>query len=907
MVRSKREVCEVGTGLDWHSLAIEEVFRELSTSERGLDEDEAKRRLELFCRNELILRKPPSLYAVFFRQFLSPLIYILMAAAILSLVIGEAEDFFFIAVVLLFNAVLGSTQEWRAIRSAEALQDLLALDVKVRRGGRERVIPSEDLVPGDIVFLEPGSKVPADVRLASATDLSINEALLTGEAAPASKITEPLDAAAVVSDRDNMAFAGTVVTGGKGLAVVTETRMNTQAGRIAGQATSGEVAESPLLIRMNRFTRWIGLFALGTGVLINFIFLFRGEDWAHALLLTAALLVAAIPEGLPIAVTVALSIGTKRMAARNVIVTRLSAVESLGSCTAIATDKTGTLTLNQQTAKRLVLPDLAVFDVTGQGYSGEGAVEQAAGGEAGDASLSAARELARVGAVVNDGHLMRDDGEWKYGGDVIDVAFLALAYKLGLAPEDMRNEAAVREEIPFSSERKYQAALYRAGSEDRVGVKGAPEVVIELCRADDTAGGGEPGGGLEAVERMAEELTEEGYRVLAVAEGRASDAAAGLREDELPPLTLLGMVAMIDPLRPEVPAAVANCHQAGVRVVMVTGDNPGTALAVAREAGIAGEWGEVMTGRELAALAPESAEGKAAINARNVFARVEPLQKVDIVAGLLGAGNFVAVTGDGVNDAPALRRANIGVAMGSGTDLAKDTAEIIIADDNFASIEAGIEQGRYAYDNIRKVVLLLISTGLAEVLLFLFCLVFNLPIALTAVQFLWLNLVTNGVQGVVLAFEGGEPGAMARAPRDPEERVFNAAMLQEVFLAGFVMGILAFVTWWWLIESGWELPEARNLVLLLMVMLESVQTFNSRSEFDSTFRVPLSRNWILVGGVIAAQTIQLGAIFLPFLHGVLETDPVTATEWFAIFGLSLLLLVVMELFKWARHRRARER
>jgi P-type Ca2+ transporter type 2C len=894
--KERRYPGEAEKATAWHALAAQDVFAELDSGEKGLSAEEVETRRERYGTNTLPSAKPPSLLRVFLRQFLSPLIYILIAAAGLSIAIGDVKDSIFIFAVIMLNAVLGTYQEWKALKSASELQDLLKVSARVRRDGSEKAVDAEELVPGDIVLLESGDKVPADLRLVGeARNLRIDESLLTGESHPSEKSTGELEEKTPVSDRANMAFAGSVVAAGRGMGVVAATGMATEVGKIAEEVTGAETSKSPLLIRMERFTRQISYFVMGVGAVFAAVYILLGTEWSEAVLLTVALLVSAIPEGLPVAVTVALSIGTSRMAERNVIVRRLSAVESLGSCTCIASDKTGTLTMNEQMVRLVALAGGADFEVSGSGYSGEGEVTAAGNGGSNGEVRTQLERLARVAVITNGGRLLREDGEWRHQGDAMDVALLALGFKVGLDPEEVRESVELVDEIPFESERKYEARLYREGSGLKVGIKGAPEVLLDLCCGEDEAG-------MEELKERAEHLTENGYRVLAVAEGDAGEEPAGdFGEESFPPLELLGLVAMIDPLRPEAKDAVAECAEAGVKVVMVTGDNPGTAFAVAEEAGIAEDRDDVITGKELEELASSDPERMAeAVNSSRVFARVAPLQKVDIVQGLLDGGHFVAVTGDGVNDAPALRRANIGVAMGSGTDVAKDTAEIIIADDNFASIVAGIEQGRFAYENIRKVIYLLISTGLGEIILFTMAVAWGLEIALVAVQLLWLNLVTNGIQGVALAFEAGEPGAMSRSPRDPEEGIFNPLMLQQVAISSIFIGLIAFFTWWWLKGSGWEVADARNLVLLLMVLLENVHVFNCRSEYLSAFRVPLRNNRILILGVLAAQGIHIVSMYIPFMQDILGVSPVTFVQWLYMLLLALILLVAMEAFKLVR-------
>ena len=923
--------------LPWHALSpLDAVQRLKSDAGLGLTAAEVERRQQEYGPNTLPGREPPTLLAIILHQFANPLIYVLLAAAVVSAAIGELKDAVFILLVIALNATIGTIQERKAESSAAALQQLLSIQVRVRRDGRDRTAPAEELVPGDIVVLESGNKVPADLRLLEARGLEMDESFLTGESQAALKTIEVLPDKTGVSDRRNIAFAGAMTTTGRGVGLVVATGQETEVGKIARSVAEDAGSKPPLLIRMERFARQISFIVLGASAGLAVIALGQGIAWLEVFFLAVALAVSAIPEGLPVALTVALSIATSRLARRNVIVRKLTAVESLGSCQIIASDKTGTLTVNQQTVKLLRLPGGEDFAVTGEGYDGQGEV-QTTGGKAPlpDAARGRLACLARAAVICNEGELERADksgaggpeqdeqdvpgghseqgarGAWRHSGDAMDVALLALGYKLDLPPRAVRASVAMLGAVPFESERRFAAQAYRDRDSGavKVAVKGAAETVLPLCR--DMAG---PDGVVdldrEGMEAAALELAENGQRVLVVAEGSLSDESAGQRLDEagLPPLTLLGLVGFIDPLRPEAKAAVAECRRAGVAVVMITGDHPATARAIASELGIAENKADVITGDELVAAGePGSPQYLDTVLRHDVFARVSPLQKLDIVGALVSSGRFVAVTGDGVNDAPALRRANIGVAMGSGTDVAKDTAEMIVTDDNFASIVAGIEEGRFAYDNVRKVTYLLIATGAAEVLLFTLSLLAGLPLPLLAVQILWLNLVTNGIQDVALAFEGGEPGAMRRPPRRPDEGIFNRLMVQQTVVSGLVMGLVAFGLWVWLApESDAEIAAGRNLLLLLMVLLQNVHVFNCRSEYVSAFKVPLERNTILVFGVLAAQGLHILAMRIPFMQNLLRIEPIAFSKWGMLLLMALPILLVMEVFKLIRLRGSRQ-
>lgn len=884
--------------MSWHALPEERVLEKLQTTPAGLSDQQVAERLAEFGPNTLPVKPPPTLPAVFLHQFLSPLIYILLVAGAVSSLLGEIKDAVFIFVVVLLNATIGTYQEWKAERSAAALQSLLKIYARVKRNGQQKQVTADELVPGDVVLLESGNRVPADLRLIQTNNLAIDEAFLTGESLATDKSLAPLAEDSPISERANIAFAGSTVTSGRGIGVVVATGLHTEVGRIAETVTSAAMTKPPLVVRMERFARQTSYAVLGASAVLALVAISKGIPYSEVFFLAVALAVSAIPEGLPVAITVVLSIGTGRMARRNVIVRRLAAVESLGSCTYIASDKTGTLTVNQQTVKLIALPSGERFTVSGEGYNGEGQALTEAGQPLADpAAGSPLDRLARAAILCNEAQLSRDNEQWTHHGDAIDVALLAFGYKVGLAPERVRSEVEPVAEIPFESERGYAVHFYQAQGRVRVAVKGAVEKVLPLCQTRPD-GQGVVASDPEKIEQEALALSENGYRMLVVAEGEVAGPLPSYEEKDIPPLTLLGLVGFIDPLRPEVKEAVAKCRQAGVEVAMVTGDHPATALAIARELGIADSWGDVATGRQLDEIgSPEVPQFLETVKAARVFARVTPMQKLHIVEALIKLGHFVAVTGDGVNDAPALRKANIGVAMGSGTDVAKDTASIIVTDDNFASIEAGVEEGRFAYDNIRKVTYLLISTGAAEVILFTLALIADLPLPLFAVQLLWLNLVTNGIQDVALAFEAGEPGAMKRPPRRPTEGIFNRLMVQQTAVSGVTMGLLSFGTWYGLLQAGWDEATARNLVLLLMVLFQNFHVFNCRSEYVSAFKVPLRRNVLLVVGVVAALGLHLFSMQTSFMQSLLRVEPVSSAEFFYLFLLASTVLVVMEIFK----------
>ena len=839
------------------------------------------------------------------QQLLHPLIFILFAAALASLLIGETIDALFILIVIALNSGLGTYQEYQAEKSAASLQQLLKVTARVRRDGNSVDIPAEEVVPGDTILLESGDKVPADLRLVEVHSLTADESFLTGESIAAEKNLDMLPEETPVSDRSNMSFAGSTLTSGRGTGIVTGTGEDTQVGLIARTVTESESGKPPLILRMERFIKHISILVLLISLALGLLLWNQGYDMASIFFLVVALAVSTIPEGLPVALTVALSIATKRMSERNVIVRKLTAVESLGSCTVIASDKTGTLTVNQQTVRSVLLPDGQSFNFSGEGYNGKGEARATTETNSDPADSRQLKRLAELAILANEGSLEEEDGDWRHRGDAIDVAFLAMGYKLGLKPQEVQERNTITRQIPYESELKYSAVYFEEDGVGHVAAKGAAETILDFC---DRMAGEEAPVDLDraAIMEQVQHLAEQGLRVLAVAgaetEGPGSEADA--EEAQPSGLIFYGLVGFIDPLRPQAIESVEKCKEAGIQVMMITGDHPATAGAIARELGLSGKDEPVVTGAELSeAGEPESAEFEKLVASTHVFARVSPTQKLEIVDVLIRRGEFVAVTGDGVNDAPALRRANIGVAMGSGTDVAKEVGSMIVADDNFASIVAGVEEGRFAYDNVRKVVYLLISVGAAEVLMFLTAVIMGMPIPLLAVQLLWLNLVTNGIQDVALAFEGGEPGAMKRKPRPPEESIFNSQMIWQTVVSGLTIGAIAFALWFWLINlQGADEDTARNLVLLFMVLSQNVHVFNCRSESVSAFKIPLRRNLILLAGVVAAQVIHIVSMYLPFMQNILGSRPVGLNQWAMLLGLAVVILVVMELFKLVRRK-----
>lgn len=823
--------------MSYYAKDIKHVLDSLQTSQHGLDNDEAASRLIRYGENVLPKASHINIVYLFLKQFLDPLIYVLLAATIVSLFIGEYTDAGFIFFVLVVNAIIGLIQEYSAQRSAASLDVLVTNIAKVIRSGDTYEINSENLVPGDIVLLESGDMVPADLRLINQQELHVDESLLSGESLPVEKdASQLLNEDSLIQERINMTFSGTLVTNGRALGVVTATGIHSELGKIAKDVLQREKVKPPLLVRMETFT-WRLIWVMGfVTLLIAAIVLYQGMPWFDVFILSVALAVGAIPEGLPVAITVALAISIRRMAKRNVIARNLVAVEALGSCTYIATDKTGTLTRNEISVENIVFPkEKPYFLPTHDIVDSEQRKQYRQHFPLSQHSLIDDFGIAMV--LANEAFLGHQKMGWTHHGDSMDVALLIMGHNLGLFRTELLQEWKPISLIAFESARRYSATMHIKDNQYFVFTKGAFESVIEMCTKMKTTEG------IQAIDKaavleQAYQLAQKGYRVLAAASARIIPSDKNnLHERDLQELTFLGLTGMIDPLREESESAIQACHTAGVEVAMLTGDHQETAYAIANQLGLVQSSKQIITSRELQKIIHDENLLKESLKNKKVYARLEPHQKLDIVTSLQNSGHFVAMTGDGANDAPALRAAHVGVAMGkSGSAIARETADIILTDDNFSSLIAGIEEGRIAYNNVRKVVHLLISTGAGEIVLFLMSLLFGLPIPLTAIQLLWLNLVTNGIQDVALAFEPGEGDELTKPPRNPDEPIFNRVMIERVLLSAIVIGLVAFLSFYYLLSTGMSVDAARNGTLLLMVLFENIHVMNSRSETKSVLQ-----------------------------------------------------------------------
>lgn len=880
-----------------HALDAARVLEHWNSTELGLSSAEAENRLRRYGPNRLPQPPAPTIAEILLRQFQNPLIYVLVIAAGVAILAGDFKDATFIFLVLAINALIGGYQEWRAEQSSRALQKLLHVRASVMRDGEVRELDAEAVVPGDVVWLESGNRVPADLRLLTTHGLEVDESLLTGESLAVLK-----DATAIVApitpmaDRHNLAYAASIVVRGRAKGVIVATGSKTEVGKLAADVLGSAGGKPPLIERMEKFSTSIAYWVLlAVGLVSALGILVHGHSLHEMFLFGVALAVSAIPEGLPAALTVALSVATSRMARRGVIVRRLAAVEGLGSCTLIASDKTGTLTCNELTVREIRLPDGKTLAVEGEGFAPIGHVKQA------DTVVSVVNEIqglesfVRVAILCNEAELHHRNGTWAWRGDPTDIALLSLGRKLGLQREVLLDQEPQVNEIPFEPEHQFAATFHQKSSGIQVMVKGAPERVLAMCTFKDAEAV------VDRLRHAAEEMASRGYRVLALAEGEADPKMTRESHPAQPTgLRFCGFVGMIDPLRAGVREAVEQCRLAGITVCMVTGDHPVTALAISRELGLADRADQVVTGSELVGLSAEQLSE--VIQRCRVFARVAPRQKLELVQAAQSNGHFVAVTGDGVNDAPALRTANVGVAMGKGgTDVAREAAELVISDDNFATLVSGVEEGRVAYDNVRKVIYLLVSTGAAEVLLIAlaFALGAYLPLPFLPVQLLWLNLVTNGIQGVALAFEPGEKGILRRRPRRPSEPIFDRLMIERTIVSAVTMGFVGVAAFSWMIHRGWTHDEARNGLLLLMVLFENVHIGNCRSETRSGLLVSPLRSPFLVAGALMALVVHIAAMYLPFLQTVLKTQPVDSMTWLVMLALATSVFVTMELHKWS--------
>lgn len=884
--------------VNWYQHDVPGVFEKLETTSDGLSDSEVGKRLKRYGPNKLIAEEEINKFKILFHQFLSPLIYILIVAAIVTAFLREYIDMGVILAVIILNAIIGYIQEFKAEESVRALKKMVVPRARVLREGHEKEINSEDLVPGDIVLLASGAKVPADLRLFRTIELRIDEAMLTGESVPAEKTTKPVKEDNLSpGDQRNMVFMGTIVVSGRAKGIVVETGTKTVLGSIAEKVREVSVIKTPLQNRLEHFAKTVGLIVVGFSALVFIAGIMLGADAAEMFMTAVATAVSAIPEGLPVAVTIVMAIGVARMARRNAIMRKLPAVETLGSTTVIGSDKTGTLTKNEMTV-RLIYDGEHTFEVTGSGYEPKGGILH----EKMQVDAKEMKNLLyvlRIGILCNESNIYAEDEQYKVDGDPTEGALIVSAMKAGLLPEEERMNYPQVSVIPFESERGYMASLNSHRGKKYIFVKGAPEKVLDMCVSSGTGGDFNRG----RILNVAKTFAGEGLRVLAMAYRDAPKEMEELTHAALETgLVFSGLQGMMDPPRPEVIDAIANFKKAGIRTVMITGDHAITAVAISKKLGIGAEEPLVITGRELETMSDRELFEK--VNDVSVYARVSPHHKLRIAQQLIKHGEVVAVTGDGVNDAPALKAAHIGIAMGrTGTDVAKEASDMVLADDNFASIFAAVEEGRVVYDNIKKVTLFLVSCGLGELIAILATIVMGYPIPYIPAQILWLNLVTNGLQDVALAFEPGEKGVLDRPPRSPKERILSSFMIQRTILMGVILAAGTLFMFIVKLNKGLPLENARTIALTTMVFFQFYQAFNCRSEHQSIFRMNPLSNPFLLFSIIAAFFAQLAVLYVPALQWVFRTVPLGIDEWIEIGFVTITIVLAVETDKWIRRKK----
>jgi len=892
------------TDRPWHARKAQEAAEVFTSSPQGLDESDIARRLAEHGPNKLPEPKRAGLVVRFARQFNNLLIYVLLGAAAITALLGHFIDTGVILAVVLANAIIGFIQEGKAEQALDAIRDMLAPKASVLRSGRRVNIPGEDLVPGDVVLLEAGDRVPADVRLNDVRGLSIQESALTGESLPVDKRTDPVAPEAALGDRRSMAFSGTLVTAGQGRGIVVATAAKTELGRISGLIADVGTTTTPLIKKMGGFARWLTLVILVlAAIILAFGVGVAGLGFSEMFMVVVGLSVAAIPEGLPAILTVTLAIGVQGMAARKAIVRRLPAIEALGSVSVICSDKTGTLTKNEMTATALVTGD-GRYTVTGGGYDPHGGFRlHGADGETeiDPRERPPVREAALAALLCSDAELQCKDGLWSVVGDPMEGALVALAEKAGHDPQSVRGRHPRTDAIPFDSKHRFMASLnHDHAGHGAVFVKGAPERLLEMCSHQRAAGGGEDPIDIDAWHTAAQSLADQGQRVLAVAVKRTDTDHTALRFSDVEGgLTLLALIGLIDPPREEAIQAVAECRSAGIRVKMITGDHAGTAKAIARQVGLANTQ-EVLLGSDIDRLDPDDLHIAAA--RVDVFARTSPEHKLRLVEALQAKGAVVAMTGDGVNDAPALKRADIGIAMGlKGTEAAKEASEMVLADDNFATIAAAVKAGRTVYENLKKAITFLLPVNGGESLSLVIAILFGLTLPIAPVQILWVNMVSSVVLAMTLAFEPAEPDIMKRPPRPAREPILSGFVVWRVIFVSILFSAGIFGLYAHARANGAEVAEARTLAVNALVVMEIFYLFSVRylTNPSLTLRGVLGTRPVLIA-VAAVTVLQFLFTYAPFMQFFFQTEPLSLLDGLKTIGVGIALLIVLEIEKRIR-------
>lgn len=864
----------------YHNKSVDEIISEIDSSLEGLSTNEVVIRQEKYGMNLLPKKKNKSIFGLFLDEFKNSIVILLLVVIVISFFVGEYVDALAITFIILVDAVMGTYQSYKANCTADSLSKLIISRSKVLRNNKNVVVNAEDLVIGDIVCLESGDKVSADMRIIEASNLMVDESVLTGESMSVSKNSNIIKKEnVIISDQANILFSGTTVVYGRAKAIVVRIGIDTELGKIAKTMNSVPEEKSPLTIRMEKLTKQISFIILIVAFFIAVLLGIKGVPYDEIFMSVIALSVSAMPEGLPLALTMALTIASNKMARKNVIVRNLNSAEALGSCTVIASDKTGTLTIDEQTVKKIFLPNGELFDISDKGLVEEKNIKKE--------SVELVKELAFLGDINNEA---TDDNN-ELVGDSIDIAFKVFGKKFDIDSSNIE----IIEQIPYESEKKYSALFYKKDGEIYCTVKGSLEMVKSFSNKINLVKEKIDG---DLLDIQNEKLAKDGYRVLAIANGKVKKKDK-YSDKDISGLTFMGMVGFIDPVREEAISSINDCKKAGIKVLMITGDHPLTAFAIGKELDLVTDYKQVVSGTELEKeLNKNDLSFDNFISDKVIFARVTPLQKLKIVESLKRQGEFVAVTGDGVNDAPALKTANIGIAMGSGTDLARDTADMIISDDNFKSIVSGIKEGRGAYENIRKILYFLLSCGLAEVIFFCIAIFLDLPIPLVAIQLLWLNVVTDGIQDFAMSFEKAEDDILQKKPRDPKESIFDKSLFREVVISGLTIGLIVLFFWKYLIVNmDMDIILARTYVMTLLVFIQNIHVFNCRSESKSAFKVPVKSNPFLIFGVSATILLHILVMENSFLAKILQLKSLALGEFIRIFIVALVVLLVMELYK----------
>ncbi|MEN8189847.1 MAG: cation-transporting P-type ATPase [Thermodesulfobacteriota bacterium] len=903
---------KITSDMVWHQLQTGEIITELaSDQEKGLTPKEARERLTRFGENVLAVKQGKGVLLRFLLQFHQPLIYILIAAGVITAALQEWVDSGVIFGVVLVNAVIGFIQESKAENALAALADTMVAEATVVRQGEKKRVPAAELVPGDIVLLQAGDKVPADLRLLRTRDLQVDESALTGESVPVEKGVEPLHWDTALADRKNMTYGSSMVTYGQGTGIVTETGINTEVGRISQLISLAQDLATPLTRKIAYFSQILLYAILLLAAVTVAVGLLRGQPLFDMFMAAIALAVGAIPEGLPAAVTITLAIGVARMAKRRAIIRKLPAVETLGSTTVICSDKTGTLTENQMTVQAIMAGGVH-YEVSGAGYAPLGQIVRQDGSD-GD-SAAALDDCLRAGVLCNDSQLLEKDGGWQVQGDPTEGALLAAAAKRGFREKELEVQYPRLDSIPFESQHQYMATLHDRGVDEPpvAYMKGAVEQVLAKCAEAINNDGNKTVLHFDKISRDVAHMAARGLRVLAFARKELPIGTTGIHHENVSTgLTFFGLQGMIDPPRAEAVEAVKICRTAGIEVKMITGDHPATAAAIAGQIGLhndtTGTTGEraALTGQELAKLSDD--ELISAAEKTRVFARATPEQKIRLVQALQARGHIVAMTGDGVNDAPALKQADIGVAMGiTGTDVSKEAADMVLTDDNFSSIEAAVEEGRGVFDNLTKFIVWTLPTNLGEGLVILTAIFLGITLPILPVQILWINMTTAGFLGLMLAFEPKEPGIMRRLPRDPSTPILTRELTTRIFLVGTLLLIGVFGLFRWELVIGASVGQARTVAVNTFIIIELFYLFNCRSLSKSIFQLGIFSNMWVFGGVCAMLALQIVYTYLPVMNRLFHSSAIGTGSWTRIVLAGLAAYVIVEAEKKFRGSRLKQ-